>query len=114
MNRPNDDDLLAVLRDIRNWTRAASYSSVKAILEEALPDAKSRQAYQMLDGSSSVEQMRIACKMSPNSVIALTSRCASMGLMETRGDRKRVRLFDLTDFGLAEFATQAAAEKNSE
>src|ERR1700730_5981053 len=96
----SNDKILAVLTDIRNWTRAASYASVKALLEEALPDAKSRAAYQMLDGASSIEQVRIACKMSPNGLVALAQRCTAMGLMEVKNDKKRVRLFDLIDFGL--------------
>jgi hypothetical protein len=96
----SDDKALAILADIRNWTRAASYRSVKALFEEALPDGKSRAAYQMLDGSATTEQVRIACKMSPNSLVALAQRCTAMGLMEVRDDKKRVRLFDLTDFGL--------------
>jgi hypothetical protein len=96
----SDEKVLAVLTDIRNWTRAASYGSVKKILEEALPDAKSRMAYQMLDGASTMEQVRIACKMSPNGLVALAQRCTAMGLMEMKEDKKRVRLFDLSDFGL--------------
>src|SRR6266446_5008766 len=94
----SDDQLLAVLTDIRNWTRAASYGSVKKLLEEALPDTKSRTAYQMLDGAATMEQVRIACKMSPNGLVALAQKCEAMGLMETNEDKKRVRLFDLTDF----------------
>jgi hypothetical protein len=96
----SDDKLLAVLTDIRNWIRAASYQSVKTLLENALPDSKSRDAYQMLDGAASMKQVRIACKMSPNVLLALAQKCEAMGLMETNGDKKRVRLFDLTDFDM--------------
>lgn len=96
----SDETILVILTDIRNWTRAASFSSVKKLLEEALPDAKSRAAYQMLDGASSTEQIRIACKISPNTIATLSQRCTAMGLMEVRSDKKRVRLFDLSDFGL--------------
>lgn len=38
--------------------------------------------------------------MSPNALVALAQRCTSMGLMEAKEDKKRVRLFDLNDFGL--------------
>ena len=96
----NDESVLAVLTDIRNWTRAASFTSVRQLLVEALPDEKSRAAYQMLDGRSSIDQVRIACKMSPNSIVALAQRCTAMGLMEVIGDKKRASLFDLNDFGL--------------
>lgn len=106
----NDDKLLAVLSDIRNWTRASSYRSVKGLLEEALPDAKSRSAYQMLDGTATLDQVRVACKMSPNVLVALAQRCTSMGLMELREDKKRARLFDLGDFGLLD-AGGTAREK---
>jgi hypothetical protein len=96
----NDDKILAILTDIRNWVRAASYASVKGVLESVLPDPKSRAAYQMFDGSVTMDQVRAACKMSPNVVVALAQRCTSSGLMEVREDKKRARLFDLADFGL--------------
>lgn len=100
MNKQSDETLLEVLTEIRNWIRAAAHGPVKTLLEAALPDKKSRSAYLMFDGTVSVEQVRAACKMSPNAVVALTSRCVAMGLMEARLDKKRVRLFDLNDFGL--------------
>ncbi len=96
----SENKILPVLRDIRNWVRAASFASVKALLESALPDPKLRSAYQMLDGSATMDQVRVACKMSPNALVALAQRCTSMGLMELTEDKRRVRLFDLTDFGL--------------
>ena len=82
------------------WIRAAAHAPVKSALEEALPDSKSRLAYQMLDGSKSMDQVRVACKMSPNALLALATRCAALGLMEVNQDKKRVRLFDLSDFDL--------------
>lgn len=100
MQKQSDDNLLEVLTDIRNWIRAAAHGPVKNLLEAALPDAKSRAAYQMFDGNASVEQVRVACKMSPNAVVALATRCAAMGLMGLTADKKRLRLFDLSDFGL--------------
>ena len=39
-------------------------------------------AYQMMDGIASREQIRTACKMSPNSLVSLAQRCTAMGLME--------------------------------
>jgi hypothetical protein len=96
----SDQKTLAVLSDIRNWIRAASYQSVKTLLEKALPDSKSRDAYQLLDRTASMEQARIACKMSPNGLVALAQKCTAMGLMEINEDKKRVRLFDLTDFDM--------------
>lgn len=97
-----DAKTLEVLKDIRNWIRAASHASIKKQLEAALPDTKSRAAYQMLDGKATMEQVRIACKMSPNGLFALAQRWTAMGLMEVTEDKRRVRLFDLTDFGLIE------------
>ena len=98
----SDERLLAVVTDIRNWIRAASHSSVKALLEMALPDTKARIAYQMSDGKTSIANIRGACKMSPNDVIALQGRCVSLGLMEITAENRRRRLFDLKDFGLFE------------
>jgi len=100
MQKQSDENILTVLTDIRNWIRAAAHRPVQAMLEEALPDAKSRAAYQMFDGAVSIDQVRTACKMSPNAVVALTVRCVAMGLMEAKADKRRVRLFDLNDFGL--------------
>lgn len=108
---PTDDRLLSVLTDIRNWIRAAAYMSVKGLLEEALPTPKTRAAYQMFDGSRSIKQVRSACKMSPNAVVALTSRCVAMGLMEANVDKKRVRLFDLRDFGMEAAETETESEE---
>lgn len=90
---------LKVLVEIRNWIRAAAHDPVRKRLESALPDPKSRAAYQMLDGTASMDQVRIACKMSPNGLLALANRCVSMGLMEVQ-DKKRIRHFDLNDFDL--------------
>src|SRR5215216_2679763 len=100
MATQTDDKQLAVLLEIRNWIRAAAHGPVKLQLETALPDPKSRAAYQMLDGTVSMDQVRTACKMSPNVLLSLANRCAALGLMETNAEKKRVRLFDLTDFGL--------------
>ena len=96
----NDEEILAILKDIRNWVRAVSYGSVKTLLEATLPDPKSRAAYQMLDGTTTIRQVRAACKMSPNVVQALVERCTAVGLMELEDDKKRLRLFNLADFGL--------------
>jgi hypothetical protein len=95
----DSSELLKVLGEIRNWIRAAAHDPVRKLLERALPDAKSRAAYQMMDGKASIDQIRTACKMSPNALVALANRCESMGLMEAQ-DKKRVRLFDLADFDL--------------
>ena len=105
------DESLAILTEIRNWIRVSSFGSVKGLLEAALPDGKSRSAYQMMDGAASIEQIRVACKMSPNALVALAQRCTSMGLMELRADKKRVRLFDLADFGLLDEDKRTAHPK---
>lgn len=107
-----EDKLLAVLEDIRNWTRAASYSSVKKLLESALPDAKLRSAYQKLDGTKTMAQVRVSCKMSPNALVALAQKCTSMGLMALTADKRRVRLFDLNDFGLVDSAEHTNEEED--
>jgi len=106
-----DDRILAVLTEIRNWTRAASYSSVKKLLEEALPDDKSRAAYQMMgDATPSMEEVRIACKIGRSTLFALANRWTAMGLMEVKDDKRRARLFDLTDFGLVDVESQPESQ----
>ena len=96
----SDAACIELLTDIRNWIRAASYPSIKSLLEGALLDRNARTAYQMLDGTTTIEQVRVAAKMSPNKVIALSQSWISMGLMEMTADKKRKRLFDLSDFEL--------------
>lgn len=107
----SDDKVLDIVTDIRNWVRASSYPSVKVLLQAALPDAKSRNAYQMLDGKASMEQVRIACKMSPNGLVALAQKCTAMGLMEMSADKKRVRLFDLADFDMIDVNDRSGKTK---
>lgn len=113
MQKQIDDNLLEVLTEIRNWIRAAAHGPVKTLLEAALPDQRSRAAYQMFDGTVSVEQVRVACKMSPNAVVALANRCVAMGLMKVNADKKRARLFDLVDFGLISSGEAAKAGDRS-
>jgi hypothetical protein len=99
-SKSDDEGLVAILSEIRNWIRAAAHNPVKLLLEQALPDSKSRMVYQMFDGTASGEQVRVACKMSPNAVVALAARCTALGLMSVDADKRRTRLFDLNDFGL--------------
>ncbi len=106
MQKVTEEALLDVLKDIRNWMRAAAHAPVLALLKSQLPDAKARMAYQMLDGSASMEQVRVACKMSPNALLELANRWSAAGLMEINQEKKRVRLFDLEDFGLLESSGQ--------
>lgn len=100
MDKQTEESLLEVLVEIRNWIRLASHEPVKRLLEAALPDEKSRTAYQMLDGTATAEQVRIACKMSPNALVLAANRWTALGLMTTTPDKKRLRLFDLYAFGL--------------
>jgi len=96
----NDQDAVSLLTEIRNWVRATSYSTVKSLLSSALADGQLRRAYQMLDGTASMDQVRTSCRMSPNKLQALTQKWTSMGIMEAVDDKKRKRLFDLRDFDL--------------
>ena len=109
-----NDQLLAVMTEIRNWIRAASYESVKTLLASVLPDAKTRGAYQMTDGKTSIAEIRGNCKMSPNDVVALQNRCVSMGLMEITAENRRRRLFDLYDFNLLVRDDQKETAKNEQ
>jgi hypothetical protein len=111
MPTQSEDLLLAVLLEIRNWVRLAAHAPAKALLTAQLSDQKTRAAYQMLDGTASFEQERIACKLSPNAVVALANRCVAAGIMEVNADKKRVRLFNLADFGLLESEQGNAGSK---
>ncbi len=76
----DDETLLSVVKELRNWVRVASYGAVKTLLETALSDSKSRAAYQMLDGTASMDQVRITCKMSPNALVAARSAVHCHGI----------------------------------
>jgi hypothetical protein len=91
---------VSLLLEIRNWVRAAAYQNVRMLLVSALPDTQARKAYQMFDGKTSVEQIRAACKMSPNKLITSAQKWTSIGIMEVVADKKRRRIFDLYDFDL--------------
>lgn len=93
-------EILVALREILNWVRAASHPNVKHLLQDALPDDKAREVYQMSDGQKSIQAIRKQCKMSPNDVSALQQRCVSLGLMEVFDGKRSRRIFDLADFGL--------------
>lgn len=105
----SDTQLLAVLTDIRTWIRAAAYSNVKTLLQEILVDGQSRQAYQMCDGANSRDTICKVCRMGKNTLPALQSRCIASGLMMDKDGRK-IRLFDLTDFGLLDAVEPADSE----
>lgn len=103
----SEEKIVVILTDIRNWVRAASYAQVRTVLETAVRDRKARAAYQMLDGTTTMEQVRVACKMSPNALLALAEQWTAMGLMGAGPDKKRIRLFDLRDFGLIDLEEQS-------
>lgn len=105
MQSESERQILSALEDIRKWLRVAMRQQIKKALEEALPDEKSRAAYQMSDGVTAFDAIRVACKMSPNALVALTNRCAAMGLMEASASKRRVRVFDLYEFGLLSKST---------
>ena len=96
----DEDAVVGLLTEMRNWIRAASFMSIRSLLEASMPDLQSRQAYQMLDGTAAMDQVRVVSKMSPNKLVQLSQRWVAMGLMEVLPDKKKKRLFDLRDFGL--------------
>lgn len=102
-----DNAMLSTMVEIRNWVRAAAYPNVKRLLEEALPDSKSRRAYQMADGKSSRDSICKAIKLGKSTFQSLQQKCVALGLM-AESDGKRYRLFDLQDFGLLDAGEQSA------
>lgn len=96
----NQTELTDLIRDLSKWVRVACFAPVKQILEQALPDEKSRRVYQMSDGEGTIDSIRKSCKVSPNIVVEIQQKCVALGLMESvQGGRKR-RLFNIDDFGL--------------
>lgn len=95
-----NENSLDVLREILVWTKVGFFGTAKKTLEEVLNSEKKRVAYQMADGTRSLESIRLEVKMSPNDLTELFKVCCNVGLMKTLDGGKRQRLFDLSQFGL--------------
>lgn len=96
----NEASVLNTLNELLKWIKASSYSNVESLLRNALPDSKSRLAYQLTDGTKSVKELLASAKIGQATLYTLYKRCTSMGLMEELPNGKRKRSFDLADFGL--------------
>lgn len=93
------DEATAILKEMLKWIRAGSFSQVEHMLLTALPDSRKRIAYQAIDGSHTIDNVKKAAGMGYKAVNDLIDRCIAMGLME-KVDGKPRRSFDLRDFGL--------------
>ena len=103
------DENTKLLRDLLIWTRASAFAGVENMLARALPDIRSRTAYQATDGIRSSKEIMAASGMGFSKLTELWTRSVAMGLMEDLANGKRKRLFDLRDFGLIESVDQPAA-----
>ena len=90
----------SILEELLVWTKVGFYGAARSTLESVLNTNKKRLAYQAADGTKTAEAIRAEVRISPNDIGALFKTCQNMGLMRTTEDGKRVRLFDLTQFGL--------------
>jgi hypothetical protein len=106
------DEIVEVLKDIRRWIRASSYGSVGDMLRGLLKDDRLRLVYQLSDGSRSRDEVKVIAKVGSGTVTDLWQACVSMGLMDVIGG-KRIRQFDLRDFGLITTETVDVAIKDS-
>ena len=91
---------LTILNQILVHVKAATHPLIHSQLKSVLVDQKSREIYQLSDGSRSQKEIRKLCKTSPNSVSDLCKSCVSAGLMQKTEDGKSIRLFNLEDFGM--------------
>lgn len=89
-----------ILQELLTWTRVGFYSSVKQMLGDVLNTDNKRLAYQLADGKMSKEAIRSEAAIGTDSLTDLYQTCVNLGLMEVTQDNKRIRLFDLTNFGL--------------
>lgn len=94
-----NEDSIAILRDIRKWIKASSYGAVHEMLKTVLKDERLRLIYQITDGSRGRDQVKEIAKVGATTVTDTWDTCVAMGLMEQEGTR-RIRAFDLRDFGL--------------
>jgi hypothetical protein len=85
----SEKKFLAIMQEIRDWIRVAAYPSVRALLDEASPDVKSRVAYQMSDDKNTIDVIRAAYNIGLNIIIAVQSRCCAVSLMHQPKDKKR-------------------------
>ena len=89
-----------ILTEILHWIRASSHSTVGGALKQALPSDNMRRAYQALDGTRTVKDVKKECGIGSNTINELIGRCCAMGLMERQDGLPTKRLFDLRDFDL--------------
>lgn len=114
MNPDNANEcIIGLLRDIRCWLRIGFYAEAKQMLADILPDEKVRRAYQMADGTRTQDAIRKTVGISPNRLGAVFTQCTQQGLMEELPDRKRLRRFDLTDFGLLTDGSDAGEDSSN-
>jgi len=100
-----------ILREILIWTKANAYQNVELLLRRALPDEKSRIAYQLTDGSRKVKEIQSAASIGSATIARLFDRCVAMGLMEEVEPGKRHRLFDLDHFDMMPRSLEAGDDE---
>jgi hypothetical protein len=95
------EEVVGLLKEIRNWMRVGFYGNVRDLLREALREDKQRRAYQLADGDLATDNIRKLTGQGYTTVQALFTRCCELGLMESPDGKRYRRLFDLTNFGMA-------------
>lgn len=109
------DKIIAILEDIRKWTKLQGAKTLKQLFEEYVNDEKKQMIYQLSDGKSSPEVAEVA-KVTSQTVRNYWKLWASVGLMEIYPAYKNRyhRIFSVEDVGIESPETQESPPAKQE
>lgn len=102
MNQQNDEQI-AVLKEILKWIRFTASKEVKAVLLDALDTKQKCLIYHLSDGNHPSLEIGKAVGVSDMTVRRLWATWARLGVVEpikVRGGDRYKKSFDLEDFGI--------------
>lgn len=102
MSQQNDEQI-AILKEILKWTRFTAAKEVKTVLLEALDTKQKCLIYHLSDGNHSSAEIGKSAGVSDMTVRRLWATWARMGVVESikvRGGDRYKKSFDLEDFGI--------------
>lgn len=100
---PEDNEQIALLREIAKWLRFTGMKEVKSVLASALDNDQKKLVYHLSDGNNGSVEIAQQSGVSDFTVRNYWKQWSKLGIVEAikvrRGDRYR-KTFDLEDFGV--------------
>ena len=99
-----NDEQIALLKEIARWVRFNGFSQVKGVLQTTLNNDKKRLAYHLSDGKNTGRTIAQKAGISQPRIVELWKDWLALGLGEsikTMGGHRFKRSFDLKIFGVA-------------